>query len=65
MDMAFIKQLVEIGWPAIVTLGYAWLAREYIRARDNEVTFLRAQVTMLQAEVESLRGKIARLDKNS
>jgi hypothetical protein len=61
MDLQSIKTLIELGWPAIVTVGFVVLAKEYIRARDNEVSFLRKDIAFLQGLVISLQAEVKEL----
>jgi hypothetical protein len=61
MDLQSIKTLIELGWPAIVTIGFVVLAKEYIRSRDNEVNFLRKDITFLQNMVVTLQTEVKEL----
>lgn len=61
MTADLLKQLIELGWPAIVLLGYSWLAREYIRSRNDEIQHLRDEVKFLQQVVAVNHEELAAL----
>jgi len=62
MDLDTVKQLLELGWPALVTIAIFFLARQYMATVENEIAYLRQQVSTLEAEL--IRVKQALLDSH-
>jgi len=57
--LAVVKQLLELGWPALVTVGVYLIARQFLARTESEIAFLREQVLLLQAEVIKLREELS------
>lgn len=54
-----IKTILQLGWPAIVTLFFVVLAREYKRVVDDRVKSLEARIAYLEATLmDCLSDKI-------
>lgn len=49
-----IKQLIELGWPAIITVFFSYLAIQYIADQ-------RKQIDKLWAKVDSLEGELIKV----
>lgn len=48
---SLVKQLLELGWPAIITVFFAWLAMQYIADQRKQIETLWNRVTALEAEL--------------
>jgi Tfp pilus assembly protein PilN len=48
MDLSTFTQLLQLGWPAIVTVAFAIVAREYMRQMDDQVAYLRKRIDILE-----------------
>jgi Tfp pilus assembly protein PilN len=53
-----LKQLLELGWPALVTVAVYFIARQYMMTVENEIAFLRTQVEKLQAEIIEVKHQL-------
>lgn len=47
-NLETIKTLLQLGWPALVTLFFIVLAREYKRVVDERVKSLEARIIYLE-----------------
>jgi len=53
-----VKQLLELGWPAIVTVAIYLLAKQYMTSVESEISYLRAQVATLEAELIEVKRQL-------
>lgn len=51
MNIDTLKQLIELGWPAIVTVFFGYLSIQYISDQRKQIDTLWARVTALEAEL--------------
>jgi hypothetical protein len=58
MDIATLKDILNLGWPAIVTVAFYLLARQYMAGVESEITYLRAKVDMLEADLMQVKTKL-------
>ena len=58
MDIATLKDILNLGWPAIVTVAFYLLARQYMTGVESEITYLRAKVDMLEADLMQVKTKL-------
>lgn len=58
MNIDVFRQILELGWPAIVTIGFLLLAREYVRGVNDEITYLRQRVDKCEGELERVKSAI-------
>lgn len=67
MDLSTLKTLLEMGWPALVTVAIFFLARQYMNTVESEIAYLRDRISTLEAELISVKAKLLddhlRLDK--
>jgi hypothetical protein len=63
MDIATLKDLLNLGWPAIVTVAFYFLARQYMNGVESEITYLRGKVDLLEADL--MRVKTALLAQHT
>jgi len=53
-----IKQLLEIGWPGLVTIAVYLIARQYMITVEAEINYLRTEVKTLQDELISVKKQL-------
>jgi deoxyribodipyrimidine photolyase len=53
-----IKELLQLGWPAIVTVAIYLLAKQYMQSVESEIAYLRAQVATLEAELIKVKQQL-------
>lgn len=53
MDIDTLKSILELGWPAIVTVMFGFLALQYIKDQ-------RAQIDKLWSRVEALEAALTK-----
>lgn len=58
MDIATLKDILNLGWPAIVTVAFYLLARQYMAGVESEIAYLRAKVDMLEADLLQVKAKL-------
>lgn len=58
MDLDTLKQILEMGWPAIVTIAIFFLARQYMATVESEITYLRERISKLESELIEVKGKL-------
>jgi len=58
-----LKTLLELGWPAIVTIAAYLIARQYMITVENEIAFLREQVLSLESEIISVKHDLMEANK--
>jgi len=58
MDLETVKKLLELGWPALVTIAIFFLARQYMATVESEITYLREQIIALQAELIKVKQQL-------
>jgi hypothetical protein len=51
MDLATVKALLELGWPAIITVMFGYLAIQYIADQRRQIATLWERVTSLETEL--------------
>lgn len=60
MDIDTIKALLELGWPAIITVFFGYLAIQYIADQRKQIATLWERVATLEGEL--IKVKAALLD---
>lgn len=55
MDIDTIKQLLELGWPAIITVFFGYLAMQYIADQRKQIETLWSRVSALEAELMKVK----------
>jgi len=60
MDLETVKGLLELGWPAIITVMFGYLAIQYIADQRRQIAVLWERVTALESEL--IRVKSALLE---
>lgn len=55
MTIDTLKSLLEIGWPGIVTVAFAFLAINYIADQRKQIDTLWAHVNALEAEIMKVK----------
>lgn len=60
MDINTVKQLLELGWPAIITVFFGYLAMQYIADQRKQIQTLWERVATLESEL--IQVKRALLD---
>jgi len=53
-----LKQILELGWPALVTVAFFFLARQYMATVESEIEYLRKQVASLEAELIEVKHQL-------
>jgi len=56
--LATLKAILEMGWPAIVTVAFYLLGRQYMAQVEGEISYLRAQVSSLEAELIAVKRQL-------
>lgn len=60
MNIETLKQILELGWPAIITVMFGYLAMQYIADQRRQIDTLWERVKALEAEImEVKRGLLA------
>lgn len=54
MDLNTVKQLLELGWPGIVTFFFGYLAITYINDQKDQIGYLRKRIDDLEAKMHTL-----------
>ncbi len=60
MTLDTLKSLLELGWPALITVAFAYLAIQYINDQRNQITWLRARVDDLEKEIAQIKQDIVK-----
>lgn len=55
MDISTLKQILELGWPAIITVFFGYLAMQYIADQRKQIATLWERVTALEAELVKVK----------
>lgn len=58
MDINTLKQLLELGWPGIVTAFLCIVAWRYYNDTRDEIGYLRKQLDDLKSELAKLKLQI-------
>jgi len=58
IDLATIKSLLEMGWPALVTVAIFFLARQYMSTVESEIAYLRERIATLEAELIRVKTQL-------
>lgn len=53
-----IKQLLELGWPAIITVFFGYLAMQYIADQRKQIETLWQRVTTLESELLKVKQQL-------
>lgn len=56
--VATLRTLLELGWPALVTLAFFFLARQYMATVEGEIAYLRTRVAELEAELIRVKRQL-------
>lgn len=49
-----LKAILELGWPAIITLMFAYLALRYLADRADQIAYLRKRVDDLETRLDKM-----------
>lgn len=55
MDISTLKQLLELGWPAIITVMFGYLAIQYISDQRQQIKTLWERVIALESEMAKVK----------
>jgi len=58
MDISTLKQILELGWPAIITVFFGFLAIQYIADQRSQITRLWERVTALEGELVGVKKQL-------
>lgn len=58
MDIDTIKALLELGWPAIITVFFGYLAIQYITDQRKQITTLWERVATLEGELIKVKAAL-------
>jgi len=58
MDVPTLRSLLELGWPAIVTVAFYFLARQYIASTDAQIARLWDRVATLETELIKVKQQL-------
>lgn len=53
MNVDTLKQLLDIGWPALITIAFVVLAKWYRDDVNEQITYLRKRIDTLEASFKS------------
>lgn len=53
-----LKELLELGWPAIITVFFGYLAMQYIADQRKQIDTLWGRVATLEAELIKVKGAL-------
>lgn len=56
--IATLKVLLEMGWPALVTIAIFFLARQYMNTVESEIAYLRERIGTLEAELIRVKQQL-------
>lgn len=59
MDIDTIKQLLELGWPAIITVFFGYLAIQYIADQRKQIATLWDHVNALEAQLRDMKSMLS------
>ena len=58
MNFDQIKQLLELGWPGIVTFFFGYLAIQYIADQRQQITMLWQRVITLESALADIKKQV-------
>lgn len=58
MTLDTLKSLLELGWPAIVTAFFGYLAVQYITDQRNQIDRLWTRVIALESELTQVKKQL-------
>lgn len=58
MELETIKQLLELGWPAIITVFFGYLAMQYIADQRKQIDTLWVRITALESELMKVKAQL-------
>lgn len=58
MDIDTLQKLLELGWPAIVTVFFGYLAVQYIADQRQQIKTLWEHVNALEAELLRVKQEV-------
>lgn len=58
MDIDTLKQLLELGWPAIITVFFGFLAIQYISDQRAQIAKLWERVAALESELIKVKQQL-------
>lgn len=58
MDIATLKSILELGWPAIITVFFAYLAMQYINDQRAQIVKLWERVSTLETELIKVKSAL-------
>lgn len=58
MNLDTLKQILELGWPAIITVFFGYLAMQYIADQRKQIATLWERVTALEAELIKVKQQL-------
>lgn len=56
--IATLKTLLEMGWPALVTIAIFLLARQYMSTVESEISYLRDRIATLETELIRVKQQL-------
>jgi len=58
LNLDTLKQLLELGWPAIITVFFGYLAIQYIADQRSQIAKLWERVTALESELVKVKQQL-------
>ncbi len=58
MNLDTLKQILELGWPAIITVFFGYLAIQYIADQRKQIATLWEHVATLEAELVKVKQQL-------
>lgn len=54
--LSTIKTILDLGWPAVVTLGFIYLAQRYLKDMADQIAYLRKRIDELEARTDKIEN---------
>lgn len=56
VNLDVFKQILELGWPAIITVFFGYLAITYLRDMKEQIQWLRKRIDDLEARTDQVEA---------
>lgn len=53
MNLDTLKQILDLGWPALVTVAVVVMWTRYTKSVDEEIAYLRKRIDELESKVRA------------
>lgn len=64
MDVDTLKQILELGWPGVITVFFGYLAIQYISDQRKQIATLWERVTALESELLQVKKQLLDTHQN-